>query len=790
MSRHANAGTPVPPSSQSRDSREAKELRARVVAAIGNSYELGEEIGRGGMAVVYAARDLRLRRAVALKVLPPDMAYRQEVRARFVREAQTAASLNHPNIVPIYNVDERDGLVYFAMALVEGESLADLLKRDSLPPLALVASVMEQVADALGYAHSCGVVHRDIKPDNILLDRESGRAAVTDFGIARAAESGTRLTQTGIAVGTPAYMSPEQATGDKDVDGRSDIYGLGVVGFLMLAGRLPFEASSTPAMLIKHVTEPPPHLGDLRPDVPVEMALVLEKCLQKKPSDRYANARELRDAIHGAMNQSASRAIAPADHVRVVVPSPALNRSTSNEGRLDDGLKLGSRAEDWSPKAPVPPQPPRRLSPTLPPLNPNATSGEFREWRRAVRAHRKEEKERAKEERAARYGAANGYPGMSEDGGHDVAHRMHDSSAPLDVQVNRFQSVILRRAVLIGGLAAINAVTTPFPWVIFPAFGISMSLVNDYARLRERGVRWRDIISGSKVARSELVENELPRNSIAVEVTRFRSRAFRASVAAAISIASFIIGASLNATFMIVPFAIAGLAAMVLGQLSIVSAVRLRRLGVSVRAAVGSGWRKIANKPDERPREVRLAEEAARVAGDSVMRGRYAQTVRDAADDRMAIRDASALLSDADRSLVPDVAPTADALFERVGAAATALERLESDLPIGALDDLDNRIARVEAEPVDAPDRERRHSLLKRQRASLQDLDERKTALKRQIDNASLALRSLRLDMVKLRTLGVGSAIEDVNSVTQEARALSVDIGRAIEVADEMRKIQ
>ena len=202
------SGTPVPPSALSSDSPEARELRSRVVTAIGDSYELGREIGRGGMAVVYAARDVRLKRAVALKVLPPDMAYRGDVRARFVREAQTAARLNHPHIVPIYAVDERDSLVYFAMALVEGESLADVLKRDRHPRIEFVANLLEQVADALGYAHACGVVHRDIKPDNILLDRESGRAVVTDFGIARAAESGTRLTQTGIAVGTPAFMSP------------------------------------------------------------------------------------------------------------------------------------------------------------------------------------------------------------------------------------------------------------------------------------------------------------------------------------------------------------------------------------------------------------------------------------------------------------------------------------------------------------------------------------------------------------------------------------------------------
>jgi serine/threonine protein kinase len=142
----------------------------------------------------------------------------------------------------------------------------------------------------LAYAHACGVVHRDVKPDNILLDRDSGRAMVTDFGIARAAESGSRLTQTGIAVGTPAFMSPEQATGDKEVDGRSDLYSLGVVGYLMLAGRLPFEATTTPAMLVKHVSETPPPIMSVRPSAPGSLVAILEKCLNKRPSDRWDSA--------------------------------------------------------------------------------------------------------------------------------------------------------------------------------------------------------------------------------------------------------------------------------------------------------------------------------------------------------------------------------------------------------------------------------------------------------------------------------------------------------------------
>ncbi|HEX3160668.1 MAG TPA: serine/threonine-protein kinase, partial [Gemmatimonadaceae bacterium] len=236
-------------------------MRDRVVAAVGDRYDVQAELGRGGTAVVYRALDVRLRRSVAIKVLPPELAYRDDVRARFLREAQTAAQLAHPHIVPIYTVDEADGLVFFVMGLVEGESLGARLLREPRPPVAFVTRVLAEAADALAFAHRRGVVHRDIKPDNILLDRDTQRAIVTDFGIARALEEGARLTLTGIAVGTPAFMSPEQALGERDVDGRSDIYALGVLGYLMLAGELPFRATNTPAMLMKHISEPPPSLA-------------------------------------------------------------------------------------------------------------------------------------------------------------------------------------------------------------------------------------------------------------------------------------------------------------------------------------------------------------------------------------------------------------------------------------------------------------------------------------------------------------------------------------------------
>src|SRR5688500_14129159 len=207
------------------------DLRAHVERVLAATYELDREIGRGGMGIVYKARDRRLKRLVAIKVLPPELAFRGEIRSRFLKEAETAAQLSHPNIVPIYSVDERDGLVYFVMAFVPGENLAARIHSAGRLPPDEVRRILKETADALAYAHERGVVHRDIKPDNILLSSDDGdRVMVTDFGIARAVSEGSdsRLTATGMAIGTPAYMSPEQSMGEREIDGRADLYALGV----------------------------------------------------------------------------------------------------------------------------------------------------------------------------------------------------------------------------------------------------------------------------------------------------------------------------------------------------------------------------------------------------------------------------------------------------------------------------------------------------------------------------------------------------------------------------------
>ena len=276
------------------------------------------------MSVVFRARDRRLNRLVAIKVLPPELAYDPAIRARFTREAQTAAQLAHAHIVPIYDVGEKDGLAHFVMALVTGGNLAELLAREPRQPIEEARRILREIADALTYAHTRGVIHRDIKPDNILLDAASGRVMVTDFGIARAIEAGSRLTVTGAAVGTPTYMSPEQAVGERDIDGRTDIYSLGVIGYQMLTGRVPFTAANPMALLLKHVGERPRPIADLRSDAPKPFRDVFERALLKEPEERWPTAASLRDALVGGEAAASVRYISPRPPSKVVAAPVAL----------------------------------------------------------------------------------------------------------------------------------------------------------------------------------------------------------------------------------------------------------------------------------------------------------------------------------------------------------------------------------------------------------------------------------------------------------------------------------
>ena len=269
--------------------------------ALAGRYSLERELGRGGMGIVYLAREVRLDRPVAIKLLPPELATHAPLRDRFQREARLAARLSHPHIVPIHSVDEVDRFVFYVMAYVRGETLAQRIAHRGPLAAAEAARVLREVAWALAHAHAAGVVHRDVKPENILLEEGSGRALVTDFGIARQVQT-SGPTGIGEALGTPDFMSPEQASGE-EVDPRSDVYSLGVVGFYTLAGRLPFSGPTAAARMAQHLTQPPPALPTVVPGVPKSLAGVIARCLAKERASRYPHGGVLAEAISLALER-------------------------------------------------------------------------------------------------------------------------------------------------------------------------------------------------------------------------------------------------------------------------------------------------------------------------------------------------------------------------------------------------------------------------------------------------------------------------------------------------------
>lgn len=276
----------------------ADDLAVLLAAALGSSYELGPLLGRGGMGAVYRATDRRLHREVAVKVLPIELGYSQDLRTRFVREAQMAAQLSHPNVVPIFDVGDSGGLVWFVMQFVDGESVRAKVEREGPQTISLVRRVLQEVAQALAYAHAKGVVHRDIKPDNIILDAGSGRAMVTDFGIAKALRSGdSELTRPGEIVGTARYMAPEQALAEATVDGRADMYSLGLVGFFVLTGTHAIKGLSLPAVIMEHVRGPAIDLTTADRRLPAPLVQAIMRCLAPRPEDRFARMEDFADAL-------------------------------------------------------------------------------------------------------------------------------------------------------------------------------------------------------------------------------------------------------------------------------------------------------------------------------------------------------------------------------------------------------------------------------------------------------------------------------------------------------------
>src|SRR6267142_2022860 len=281
--------------------------------ALSGAYEIEAPIARGGMARVYLARERRLDRPVAIKVLSPDLARDDAWRSRFLGEARTVAQLTHPNIVPIFTVDEIGGFVFFAMAYVHGETLSQhVAARGPLDPHT-AGRLLCDVGEALDYAHARGVVHRDVKPDNILIDAATGRALLSDFGVAHASPPsrspgllGRPSAPRGVVIGTAAFMSPEQATGDL-VDARSDIYSLGVVGYYTLSGQLPFHANTDEGFLAQHISDAPPKIATVVPPprVPPRLAQIVDRCLAKEPWARYPDAAALVRAIAEAVAPAA-----------------------------------------------------------------------------------------------------------------------------------------------------------------------------------------------------------------------------------------------------------------------------------------------------------------------------------------------------------------------------------------------------------------------------------------------------------------------------------------------------
>jgi len=287
-------------------------------------YEIKGELGRGGMATVYHASDPRFEREVAIKVLPREMLHDPQFRARFEREAKTIAMLEHPAIVPVYDFGEEDGQPYFVMRYMTGGSLADRLKNGPLT-LTEAARIFQRLAPALDSAHAKGIIHRDLKPGNILFD-QYGEPYISDFGIAKLAEAQGSMTGSAI-VGTPSYMSPEQAQGTA-VDGRADIYGMGVILFEMLSGQQPFSGDTPMSVVLKHVTQPPPHILDLRPELPSGVEEVVEKALAKEKEERFATTQEMSDALRRVARGENPDISTAAGLTRVAAPKTAVSKKS------------------------------------------------------------------------------------------------------------------------------------------------------------------------------------------------------------------------------------------------------------------------------------------------------------------------------------------------------------------------------------------------------------------------------------------------------------------------------
>jgi serine/threonine protein kinase len=316
---------------------QGREIFERLKEATEGKYEVLRELGRGGMAVVFLCQQKSLDRLLAIKVLLPLLAYDPELVERFMREAKTQGRLDHPNIINVFEVYNESGLTFFTVPFISGKSLRSFLKDEPQPEIPKIRRYISQAADALSYAHKRGVVHRDVKPDNILIDAERDRVVLTDFGIAKALAAETTLTTPGDLLGTPQYMSPEQGEGRQDLDGRADQYSLGLIGWEMLTGRRPFQADNLAELMYKHRFEEPDELDDIRPDAPRNMRLAIKRAISKDRDERFKTMQEFLSAFEAADDISielpGKKPEAPAgEDDTVLIPTPPSMRRKTADG--------------------------------------------------------------------------------------------------------------------------------------------------------------------------------------------------------------------------------------------------------------------------------------------------------------------------------------------------------------------------------------------------------------------------------------------------------------------------
>jgi serine/threonine protein kinase len=659
--------------------RPEDELGTHVANSLSANYELESEIGRGGMGVVYSARDKRLKRHVAIKILPPELAFRADIKSRFLREAETAAQLNHPNIVPIYTVEEKDNLVFFVMALIAGENLGTHLAHTGAMPPVEVRRILREVADALAFAHHRNVIHRDIKPDNILLDSDSGRAMVTDFGIARAlTDSGdSRLTATGMAIGTPAFMSPEQSAGDKAVDGRSDLYSLGVVGYQMLCGQLPFVAANTPSMLVKHLSEQPVPVNERWPDLPPDLARAVMICLEKDPDNRFPNAASLVTALGtGEMPTLATR---PTGSPGMVNPPQRMGMQPSSHmpTNLATRPSLGPASQSYGP-----------------------TPEEELKW-----------------------------------------------YAPEVVRFRRSFAPFIA----VNSLLVIASIFTSHDFFFITIiWGIALAV--KYSKLWSAGYDWRDVfkqprdrllfdVAAETIDDARALFDEKRRDQV-----RARARA-RGNL---------------------------------LGQpRSPAGGVPTLSRSASRARARGRGDRQFS--PVAMPAE--LFED-----------GPYAGMIREAQADHAEIHRQLLSLSEDEREQMPEVATSADAVLIKMQRVAGALGDMSRGAGKESSAQVESEIAQLEeaANPLDlraSEERVRRLAYLRRQRRALVDIGKKREEAAEKLEHCRQLLKSMRLELLRYRSGGIGAQPVGLTMVTQQAQSVVREMGYLSDAAAELNAL-